>query len=53
MPANIAHMLIFNKAVKVVEDGGRKQSISVKSGEKFLPGLCVAVQQRRNNYSFK
>jgi hypothetical protein len=44
MPANIAHMLICNKAVKVLQNGGRKQSISGKPGKKFLPGLCVAVQ---------
>ena len=26
MPANVAHMLICNKAVKVLQDGGQQQS---------------------------
>jgi hypothetical protein len=36
MPANIAHLLICNKAVKILQDGGEyQQFIDVLDSEKF------------------
>jgi len=27
MPANVAHLLIYNKAVKILQDGGENEKI--------------------------
>ncbi len=44
MPANIAHMLICNKAVKVLQDGGEyEQFIDILDSEKYKAYLNLGA----------